>query len=219
MNQQGEGPILESRHHEGLQPERKNPIVFIVAGIFLVMGLGAFLFVEKSDKQEQQLIEEIEAQIVDETQDIAKEEAPLIKPPAEKEEGTVDFFYQRALQKDQAKDYEGAVEDYTKTIELANKYSLEMWESLNNRGVIRAEQFNDLKGALKDFNKIIDIEINRYDGEIDAVKLESAYSNRAYIKMAQGNNEGACDDLYEALSYADENSMAFLEKNIAKNCE
>lgn len=219
MNEQGTGPILESRHHEGLQPERKNPIVFIVIGVFLVMGLGAFFFVSNED-QEQQLIADIEAQIAElETRKIEKEEAPLVEVSIEKEEGTADFFYKRALERDNQKDYERAVEDYTRTIELAKKYSTEMWESLNNRGVIRAEQFSDFSGALKDFNKIIEIELNRTDGEIDAVKLESSYSNRAYIKIAQGNNEGACDDLYEALSYADENSMTFLEKKIASVCE
>ena len=75
-----------------------------------------------------------------------------------------------------------------------------MWNALNNGGIIKAQQFKDYKGALKDFNRIIKIETNRYDGEINAIRLESGYTNRAYVRKMQGQNDAACDDLYEALS-------------------
>ena len=222
MYNQGEGPILESRHHEGLQLKRKNPIVVIFIVFGIIMFAGVFFFIgAKEEHPEEGITEKLtyEEELLDEYG--LKQDSEIIEEEVvvEKEGQTVDFFYERALQRDSQKKYDGAVEDYTKAIEMAKKYSDKMWESLNNRGVIQAEQFGNYPGALKDFNKIIDIELNRTDGEVDAVKLESAYSNRAYVKMAQNNNIGACDDLYEALSYADENSMAFLEKKIAKICE
>jgi len=146
------------------------------------------------------------------------EELEVEEAIVEKEKKTVDFYYNRATQREKQKDYQGAVEDYTKTIQLAKKYSAEMWNSLNNRGIIRAQQLRDYKGAMADFNQIIETEINRYDGEINVTRLEAGYLNRAYVKKIKGDKEGACDDLYEALYYAAESSQAFIEKQIDKNC-
>ena len=131
---------------------------------------------------------------------------------------SLDFYYKRASQREGDKDYKGAVKDYEHTILMAKKYSSEMWNSLNNAGIIRAQQFKDYKGALKDFNKIIFIETNRYDGEINATRLEAGYTNRAYVKKKQGDVDGACDDLFEALGLGVEGSVTFIEKQIDKNC-
>lgn len=93
-----------------------------------------------------------------------------------------------------------------------------MWNALNNRGIIKAQRFKDYKGALKDFNQIIKTEMNREDGEINKTRLESGYLNRAYVKSMQGNLDGACDDLYEALGLGVENSTEFIEKQINEVC-
>ena len=93
-----------------------------------------------------------------------------------------------------------------------------MWNSLNNRGIIQAKQLKDYKSAKKDFTRIIQIETNRSYGEINATRLEAGYTNRAYVKKMQGNKEGACDDLYEALGLGVESSVDFIERQIDKNC-
>ncbi|MDG1477563.1 MAG: hypothetical protein P8Q14_10490 [Vicingaceae bacterium] len=93
-----------------------------------------------------------------------------------------------------------------------------MWISLSNGGIIKAQRFKNYKGALIDFNQIIKIETNRINGEINEVRLESGYINRAYVKNMMGNNEGACDDLYEALGLGIEESVDFIEEKINKVC-
>ena len=70
-----------------------------------------------------------------------------------------------------------------------------------------------------DFNKIIQIETNRSNGEINATRLESGYTNRAYVKKMKGDKDGACNDLYDAQALGVESSQAFIEKQIAKNCQ
>ena len=227
MHEKGEGPILESYHHEGMQPKGKNPLPIIIAVLILTMGLGAFFFISKTHSEEAQEID-FEEVLVDKELDSDSNEVmsdqlsnlreSLENEAGEKEEGTVDFFYKRALDKESKKDYAGAVEDYTRTIEKAKKYSAEMWNALNNRGIIKAQQLKDYRGARKDFDKIISIELNRYDSEINETRLEAGYTNRAYVKKMQGDVEGACDDLYEALSLGIESSSAFIEKQIDKNC-
>mgnify|MGYP000731228136 FL=1 len=93
-----------------------------------------------------------------------------------------------------------------------------MWNSLSNAGIIKAQRFKNYKGALKDFDQIIKIEMNRSNGEVNEIRLESGYVNRAYVKSKMGNTEGACDDLYEALGIGIEESVEFIEEKINKVC-
>lgn len=221
MNRNNKGPILESRHHSGLQPKRKNPIVLIVTGLLFVIVFTAFFFVSESDQQEQYFHEEFEAQIQTEEELEQKilEEAPLEEiPNGVVEKKTASFYYQRALTHESEKNYKEAIADYTQTITLSKKYSSEMFNALNNGGIIKAQQFKHYKSALKDFNRIIDTETNRLDGGINTTRLEAGYTNRAYVKKMKGDIEGACDDLYEALSLGVVGSQDFIEKQIEKNC-
>ncbi len=222
MNMENNGPIINRGESEG-----KKYLLILVAGVMLAMGIAGFLFLQPNKLDKKQgietekhlpvVVEELPPTLTEEPKVVSIEK---IENPVEiKEEGTVDFFYQRALKKEGEKDYKGAVEDYTKTIELAKKYSAEMWNSLNNRGIIKAKQLNDYKGALDDFNKIIQIETNRSNGEINVTRLESGYTNRAYVKKMKGDKEGACNDLYEAQALGVESSQSFIEKQIAKNCQ
>jgi tetratricopeptide (TPR) repeat protein len=221
MYEQGDGPILESRHHEGLQPKRNSGVVIaiMVGVVSILIAGGALFFVYEQQAQEEYIVEELQQDWTLDTAVTEINQDEGAKEPIIKEElGTLDFFYKRALQREGDKDYNGAVEDYTKTIGMAKKYSAEMWNSLNNRGIIKAQQLKDYRGAKKDFDKIISIETNRYDGEINATRLEAGYTNRAYVKIKLGDKESACDDLYEALSLGVESSVSFIEKQIDKNC-
>jgi tetratricopeptide (TPR) repeat protein len=227
MNGKHTGPIINSRHYGNLPKSNKG--VFFVAVVVVLFGVGLGLYfvaeMQPSSGDIMADMEEVDSLMDEEfiTEETSineqlKETKRQVEEIIAEEEGTADYFYQRALKKEQKKDYEGAVKDYTRTIELATRYSSEMWNSLNNRGIINAKQFKDYKMALKDFNKIIEIETNRSDGNRNAVRLEAGYTNRAYVKKEKGDKEGACDDLYEALSLGVPESTKFLDKQIEKNC-
>ena len=223
MKTESNGPIINRGESEG-----KKYLLILIVGVMFATGIAGFLLLKTSPSDDNQEIE-VEKHlpividdltpIITNNQKVDSIKQVEIPTAIIKEEGTVDFFYQRALKKEEDKDYQGAVEYYTKTIELAKKYSSEMWNSLNNRGIIKAKQFNDYKGALADFNKIIQLETNRSDGEINAIRLESGYTNRAYVKKMKGDKDGACDDLYEAQALGVESSATFIEKQIAKICQ
>ncbi len=218
MRRDDDGPIMESRFEQSQRKSNKG-VLIVVAFLILTMGLAFFLYVEEGDRQEVLMLEAMEEQMIDQLEDelIELENGPATVEIVT-EEGTADFFYQRALQKEEERDYNGAVEDYTRTIELAEKYSAEMWNALNNRGIIKSQQLEDYRGAMKDFSKIISIETNRYDGEVNDTRLEAGYTNRAFVKKMLGDKDGACDDLYEALSLGVDATAAFIEKQIDKNC-
>ncbi|PCJ28071.1 MAG: hypothetical protein COA97_02000 [Flavobacteriales bacterium] len=227
MNEFQSGPIISSRHHDvgsshDKKPQGKNPIMVIVAVLTMAMGLAAFFFVSAPTEDEGQFFELTEKQMTEKTDVEAVlpiEVKELIEEPVSVALTSAEAYYKRALQKEKDKDYAGAIEDYSNTIGLAKKYSVEMWSSLNNRGIINVEQFKNYKAAMKDFSKIISIENNRYDGSINETRLEAGYTNRAYVKMMRGDKEGACDDLYEALGLGVEASVDFIERQIAKNCD
>lgn len=223
MNRDDFEPLNESRFEQSQRKSKNSGLLKVALVILVAAGAGSWaLFeVEQSEERYYDYEETVLPEVLDvEAIAIEEEEQPveLEVEIAEEEEGTVDFFYERALKKEKEKDYEGAVEDYTRTIELAKRRSAKMWNSLNNRGVIKAKKLKDYKGAIKDFNKIIEIETNRSDGEVNATRLEAGYTNRAYVKKMLGNKEGACYDLYEALSLGVESSVDFIEKKIDENC-
>ena len=207
---------------ESIQDTGSNEgLIKLVLALIIFFGVVFWIakdveFPEEREFDEDEFFEEaITEYPIEESAEIVVVEEELVE---EEEEKTMDFYYKRALKREKDKDFKGAVEDYEQTILMAKKYSSEMWNSLNNVGIIKAERFKNYKGALKHFNKIISIETNRYDGEINAIRLEAGYTNRAYVKKQLGNTEGACDDLYEALGLGVENSVTFIEKQIDKNC-
>lgn len=132
------------------------------------------------------------------------------------EEGTAKFYYERALKKEKSKDFDGAIKDYTKTIELSSKNSKDMFNGLNGRGFVYAKELKNYKSAMADFNQIIKIETSKTSPNNS--RLEAGYTNRAYVKKASGDKDGACNDLYEALYLGNEKSMTFIEKQIDKTC-
>ena len=81
--------------------------------------------------------------------------------------------------------YQGAIDDYTKAIEINPKYDL----AYSNRGVARVK-LGDTQGAIADYNKAI--EINPQDA--------AHYYKRGTAKELVGDLEGACADWEEASS-------------------
>lgn len=222
MNGNHTGPIINSRHHGNLPRPNRGP--FIIFGIIVLISIvgGFFFFITKAEKQAIDMEEDYYS--------IAEEEITLpfdssqmgeIKDHIEEniiteEEGTAKFYYERALKKEKSKDFDGAVEDYTKAIELSSKNSKDMFNGLNGRGFVYAKEQKNYKAAMADFNQIIKIETSK--SSPNNSRLEAGYTNRAYVKKMMGNKEGACNDLYEALYLGNEKSITFIEKQIEKNC-
>lgn len=103
-------------------------------------------------------------------------------------------YFKDGLKKMRAGDYEGAIVDYTKAIELNPKFA----DTHNNRGVAKIQQGKiqkDLQdalvyfeSALADFNEAIRLQLT--DAE--------AYANRGSVKFILG---GIQKDLHDALVY------------------
>lgn len=233
MYTEDKGPIIESRHYGHNPDARKSRIMKVIGLIIVLLAVSLYFAVEEMPLREDSMPMSEEAdetllneEMIEETQpenELTTEQAIDVKQQLEEEAAIkagaeLSFYYERALKRESEKDYNGAIEDYTKTIEYAKRYSVEMFNALNNRGIIYAEQLKDYKKAQKDFNKIIEIETNRYDGNANDTRLEAGYTNRAYVKKKRGDTEGACDDLYEALGLGIEKSAAFIEKQIDQNC-
>ncbi|MCB9360322.1 MAG: hypothetical protein H6587_02205 [Flavobacteriales bacterium] len=212
------GPIIS----RGDSPKDKlRRVLLIVVALFFIGIYSMYMFTinEQPDEFGKEADHSLPKIIEDVSEDVAyKTEENKIDKPIEVEVETAEFYYKKALAREEEKDFVGAVAHYTKVINLANKYSAEMWNALNNRGIIKAKQFKDYKGALADFNQIIETETNRIDGNMILTRLEAGYTNRAYLKKLKGDKDGACDDLYEALYLGVESSKDFIQQQIDKNC-
>ena len=76
-------------------------------------------------------------------------------------------YLKRGMSKDDLKDYKGAIEDYTKAIEINPNNA----DAYFNRGVSKSNSEDD-KGAIEDYTKVIEINPNDTD----------AYYNRGVLK-------------------------------------
>ncbi len=219
-----EGPIIESRHHGNMPSRvRRNVLQF-----FLILGLSIYFVVSFIMEQERVAYNDYYSKVSDEYNkemmlDTVYEETPQVEALKERledemepEHPTADYYYQKALSKEKAYDFDEAIEYYTKTTELAKTNSNEMFNALNNRGFLYAKEYKKYSEALSDFDKIIEIELAKvnYNNE----HLEAAYSNRAFVRKMKGDKDGACDDLYNALAYCKPSSTSFIETQIEKNC-
>lgn len=220
-----EGPIIESRHHGNMPSRmRRNILQF-----FLILGLTLYFVFSFIVKQEAVAYDDYYSRVADEYSatvltDTANGETPAdiealtdkLENELEPENPTADYYYQKALNKEKAYDFDAAIEHYGKAIEIAKTNSNEMFNALNNRGFLLAKEYKKYNEALADFDRILEIELAKLT--YDNTHLEAAYSNRAFVRKTKGDKEGACDDLYNALSYCKPSSTAFIEKQIEKNC-
>ena len=101
-------------------------------------------------------------------------------------------YFDQGYEKANRQDYKGAIEDYTKAIELKPDYAV----AYNNRGNSRSN-LSDNKGAIEDYNKAIELKPD--DAE--------AYSNRGVSRSNLSDNKGAIEDYTKAIElkpdYAD----------------
>jgi tetratricopeptide (TPR) repeat protein len=107
---------------------------------------------------------------------------------------TAEEYFNKAYGKNEIKDYQGAIEDYTKAIEINPNYS----EAYNNRGTVKTN-FKDYKGAIEDYTKAIGINSNYSD----------AYNSRGTAKSILEDYRGAIADYTKAIEINPNDSEAY----------
>ena len=112
---------------------------------------------------------------------------------------TAEEYYNIANNKSDSKDYQGAIENYTKAIELNPNYSI----AYVNRGDSKIK-IQDYKGAIADFSKAIELNPKNSD----------AYYNRGVSNSKLNQKESACLDWIKAR----ELGLEVAYKNIKKYC-
>ena len=94
-------------------------------------------------------------------------------------------------------DNKGAIEDYSKAIELDPNY----WNAYNNRANSKI-LLKDYNGAIADFTKTIELNPD----------FTSAYLDRGSSKEQLGDLNGACDDWKKAASLGDADADEWVRK-------
>jgi len=126
----------------------------------------------------------------------------VLSVPGKVNAESADFYFSRAIDKQEQGDYYGAISDYTKVIEInpndANAYY--------NRGNIKGRDLKDNNGALLDLNKSL---------ELDPFN-DQAYISRGVIKRRFGNIYGALSDYYKSIEINPQNHQAFINISVVK---
>ena len=108
---------------------------------------------------------------------------------------TADDLNNRGNAKLDNKDHYGAINDYSKSIELAPDYPM----AYNNRAYAK-DQLKDHYGAINDFSKAIELNPD----------FAMAYNNRGFAKYNLNDIDGACKDVRIAVSLGYVDSQNFI---------
>ena len=114
---------------------------------------------------------------------------------------TAEEYFYAGLEKYYVQNYNGAVADFTKAIEINPNFDI----AYNNRGFVRMEE-KKYSSALIDFSKAI--EINPDDGEY--------YFNRAQVKKSKKNYYNAIADYTKATEINPNYFFAYFQRGNAK---
>jgi len=100
---------------------------------------------------------------------------------------TAEEYFKQGVTKIDNGDYDGAIENFNKVIELDPKNAKAYAGRGNAKGI-----FGDNKGAIQDYNKAIELNPNYAD----------AYNNRGIVKYKLGDYRGAIQDFNKAIGLA-----------------
>jgi Tfp pilus assembly protein PilF len=105
-----------------------------------------------------------------------------------------EFYVRRAIDRHRAGDWEGALKDDSRAIELNPTLAL----PFGNRGIVKVVQ-KDFKGAIADFDEAIRRE----------PRFADAYRNRGVAKLGLGDRDGALDDFTVAVQINPRDGVAW----------
>ena len=111
---------------------------------------------------------------------------------------TVEEYFESGYYKAEAKDFYGAIADYTKAIELNPNYAF----AYRERGYSK-HYLKNYSGAISDYTKAIELNPNYTD----------AYSNRGLSKYYINDLNGACEDAKKAISLGNEAWVEWVSDN------
>ena len=117
---------------------------------------------------------------------------------------TLQDWSDQAFEKDKNKDYKGAIEDYTKAIELKPDYTLAYYLRGNSRSSL-----SDYKGAIEDYSKAIQYDENWGDFGDSYFGLSSAYYNRGNSRKTLSDYKGAIKDYNKAIELKPDHADAY----------
>ncbi len=114
---------------------------------------------------------------------------------------TAEEYFYRGLSKYELGDYNGAIQDYNKAIQLAPDNT----SAYINRGNSKSN-LGDENGAIQDYNKAIQLAPD------DAL----AYYNRGISKSNLGDENGAIQDYNKAIQLAPDDALAYINRGNSK---
>ena len=114
-----------------------------------------------------------------------------------------DDFFAAGLEKSNRGDYQEALADYNRAIQIDPDYAV----AYNGLGFLKQTKLNDYKGALADYNRAIQIDPN----------YAVAYSNRGALKQDKLHNyEGALADYNRAIQIDPNDATAYNNRGLLK---
>jgi tetratricopeptide (TPR) repeat protein len=118
------------------------------------------------------------------------------------EPGNADAYNNRGYSKQIKGDFDGAIADYSKAIELKPDFAL----AYINRG--NSKQFKgDVDGAIADYSATIDLRTD----------YAEAYNCRGYAKQTKGDLDGAIADHSKAIELKPDFALAYINRGNAKH--
>ena len=109
-------------------------------------------------------------------------------------------FLKRGLDKQNKEDYQGAIEDFTKAIELQPDY----FQAYYERGLVHSDQLDE-RAAIEDFTQAIELQPDYFP----------AYYNRGIVHRNQGDNKAAIEDFNQAIELQPDYFPAYYNRGIA----
>ena len=117
-------------------------------------------------------------------------------------QNSAEEYYDSGVEKADSGDYQGAIKDYNKAIEINPNYS----EAYFNRGIVKY-RLGDYQGEIEDYNKAIEINPD----------YSKAYYNRGITKLQLGQKDIGCLDLYKARDLGDTSANDTIKKYCKQN--
>ncbi|MBE9033423.1 hypothetical protein IQ266_27205 [filamentous cyanobacterium LEGE 11480] len=110
-------------------------------------------------------------------------------------------YFKRALTRSELDEPKGAIDDYTRVIQINPKHDT----AYNNRGLLRYEMGNR-EGSIADFNRAILVNPGN----------SIAYCNRGVVRSEMGNLMGAVEDFSDAVQVSPSCAPAFFQRGLAR---